>query len=252
MSNANVRRVGSVSNALRILGVLADARSGLGVTELSRALGLGKSTVHLLLVTMRAEEFVEQTPSGKYRLGLGAFCVGAAAVPGVPADGRLTPLLRELAEESGEAVSLAVAHRCDAVIIQRIESRSLLRAEIRVGTKMPLHSSASGKCLLADMPHDLVDSLYPAEELPNVTPSTVRTKTEIMRKLAEVRMNGYARNEGEYTEGVCGIAAVVRRHDNKATIALSIAGPVPRFDCDLWVEPLITVAKSMTAALSIG
>lgn len=250
MSNNQTRRVSSVSNALRLLGVFAESPIGLGVTDLARATGLGKSTVHLLLTTMCDEEFVEKTPSGKYRLGLGAFYVGAAAIPGIPADGRLTPLLQELAEKSGEAVSLAFAHGGDAVIVQRIESVSPLRAEIRVGTRMPMHSSASGKCLLASFPDSQVDVLYPDETLPRVTCRTLRRKTELKTLLAEVRELGYARNHDEYMDGVCGIATLVGSREHKAGLALSIAGPINRFKFVDWIEPLLSTAAAMSQRLT--
>lgn len=223
----------------------------MGVSELARVVGLSKSTVHALLATLRDEEFVEQVESGRYRLGLGAFYVGAAAVPGVPADGRLTPLLWNLAQECGEATSLAIASHRDAVIVQRIESHSALRAELRVGTRMPLHSSASGKCFLASMSTAMVEALYPDEDLPPVTGHTLRSRASLLQELEEVRRAGFATNLGEQTDGVVGIAALVEGREGKAPLALSIAAPSHRFDYTAWTGRIQDVAKVMAATLDV-
>lgn len=250
-SEANERRVASVSNAIRILNLLASHQSGLGVSEIARTVGLGKSTVHTLLATLRAEEYVEKSPDGsKYHLGLGAFHIGAAAVPGVPADGRLMPLLWTLAEETGEAVSLAIAHHADAVIVQRIESQRLLRAEIRVGTRMPLHSSASGKSLLSQMSDDTIRSLYPHDELPQLSPDTISSRDALLAELDQVRQRGHAVNRGEYAGGVIGVATWVRGRGNRAPLALSVAGPSHRFDPEPWVGRLKEIAKAMGETLA--
>ena len=246
----NGRRIGSVTHSLRLLGGMADRQRAMGISELARMVGLSKGTVHALMTTLRDDEFVEQTDSGRYRLGLGAFYVGAAAVPGVPADGRLTPALWSLAQECGEATSLAIAHHRDAVIVQRIESQSVLRAELRVGTRMPLHSSASGKCLLASMPPALVEGLYPDEDLPAVTGHTLRSRASLLQELAEVRRTGYATNLQEHSDGVVGIAARVEGRDGKAPLALSIAGLAHRFDIKAWGGRIQDVAKVMTATLT--
>lgn len=246
----NSRRIASVSHSLQILGALADKQGAIGVSELARMVGLGKSTVHALLATLRDEEFVEQNPAGQYRLGLGAFYMGSAAVPGMPADGRLTPFLWSLAQECSEATSLAIAHHRDAVIVQRIESQSPLRAELRVGTRMPLHSSASGKCFLSNLPAAVVEALYPNEDLPPVTGHTLRSRSSLLRELEEVRRVGYATNRQEQTDGVVGLAALVEGREGKAALALSIAGPAHRFDINAWTGRLQDVAKAMAAALA--
>ena len=246
----NTRRIASVSHSLQILGALADKQGAMGVSDLARVVGLGKSTVHALLATLRDGEFVEQTSAGQYRLGLGAFYVGSAAVPGVPADGRLTPALWGLAQECGEATSLAIAHHRDAVIVQRIESQSPLRAELRVGTRMPLHSSASGKCFLAGLSEPMFEALYPEEDLPPVTGHTLRSRSSLLRELDEVRRLGYATNRQEQTDGVVGVAALVEGREGKAALALSIAGPCHRFDITAWTGRLQDVAKAMTADLA--
>lgn len=249
MSNSTGRRIASVANALRVLRVLAEHPAGVGVTQLAGLIGVGKSTAHLLLATLGDQEFVVQSPDGRYQLGLAAFEVDAASRGVASSGGPLTPALRELADRSGEAVSLASAAGRDALIVQRIESASILRAEIRVGTRMPLHSSASGKYLLASMPDERVDRLYPEEQLPPVTAHSVRTKSALRAQLAEARSRGYARNDDEYTVGISGVATGVIDATGSAVFALSIAGPTHRFRPEDWIDDMFRTADRMSQVL---
>jgi DNA-binding IclR family transcriptional regulator len=250
MSNhGSGRRIASVANALRALRLMAEHREGLGVTQLASLLDVGKSSAHLLLATLTDQEFVIRAPDGRYQLGVVAFEVGAAA-GGVSAfGGPLTPLLRGLADRCGEAVSLAAPSGRDAIIVQRVESASILRAEIRVGTRMPMHCSASGKYLLASMGTERVGALYPDEQLPQVTPHNIRSKSILLQELSAVRARGFARNDDEYTDGISAVATGVLDSNGFTAFALSVAGPSHRFSPDDWLGELMETAGEMSAVL---
>lgn len=245
----NQRRIRSVSNALAALRVLAANPDGVGVTQLAIGLGIGKSSAHLLLATLAAEDFVSRAPDGRYVLGIGAFEVGTAAGGVAAPGGPLTQELRSLAEASSEAVSLAALSGSDAILVQRIESASMLRAEIQVGTRMPLHASASGKLLLSEMPRERALRLFPEATLPVLTSHSIRTRSELCMALDEIRERGYAWNSEEYVEGISGVAVGVRDSTGEVVLALSIAGPTHRFQPSEWVERTLDCAARMTGIL---
>lgn len=249
MSN-NSRTSSTVATALRVLRLLADNPGGIGVTEVARALDIAKSKAHLLLATLLEQDFVEQSEDSRYRLGLTAFEIGSAVPDAARFGGDLLTPMRALADLSGEAVSLAVLRNRDAIMVQRFETKHVLRAEIGVGTRMPLISCASGKFLLAHMPEDQVDSLYPDEVLPPVTVHSVRTKAQLKAMFPEIRDRGYALNDEEYAEGIGGIAAGVAEGTGSYVAALSVAGPSSRFRAEQWIEPLAEAAHKMTELLS--
>src|SRR6266545_1360876 len=233
------RRVKSVANAIRVLEALKASPEPLRLSEISHRLGMRKSTVHLLLSTLAEFNFVQPDgPLGHYRLGLGAFEVGAAAVDRLGLPPELGPPMERLADRSMEAVSLAVRNGASALIVRRYESAHILRAEIGIGTRMPLHASASGKCLLAGMDPDQVDELYPTEELPEATNAKIRTKRKLLRELDKARRLGYATNRDEFVLGVAAIAAPVFDRRGRTVAALSIAGPTARFEELRWVPEL--------------
>jgi len=249
MSN-KPRTSSTVSTALRALRLLAEFPHGVGITEVARRLDVGKSTAHLLLSTLVEQDFVERTDDSRYRLGLTAFEVGSAVPDSAKFGGALITPMQTLADLSGEAVSLAIIRGRDAIIVQRFETKHILRAEIGVGTRMPLISCASGKFLLAHMPESQVEILYPNEALQRVTARSVRTKKELIAMFPTIREQGYAVNSNEYADGVTGIATGIVDARGNYDAALSVAGPTSRFEGEQWVEPLAQAAHTMSGLLA--
>jgi IclR family acetate operon transcriptional repressor len=245
------RQVKSVANALRLLIELAadaEDRADVGVTELARRLGLGASTVHVLLSTLVDFGFVDARPGGRYRLGLRAFEVGVSVREYVRLCEPLGPSLEQLAVRSEEAASLAVRRGLDALIVARCESSHVLRAEIRVGTPMPLHASASGKCLLAGMPDEQVALLYANGGLGHGgTPHAVKTIEQLTAQLRKVRADGHAINRDEFMDEITAIAAPVRDRSGAVAAAVSLAGPTSRFDAGKWLPAVLSTAAAMTS-----
>jgi DNA-binding IclR family transcriptional regulator len=243
------RKSSTVAAALRLLKALAAHADGAGVTGLATELGMHKSTVHVLLATFAEQEFVERLPDGRYRLGIAAFEVGSAVSATARLGGDLIPPMQRLAKLTGEAVSLAVMRGVDAIIVQRFETEHVLRAEITIGTRMPLTSCASGKVLLASLPDRELSAMLP-DDLPQVTPSSRSTRSELLRELAVVRERGWSQNDDEFVMGVSGIATGVVDGGGACAAALSVAGPTARFDGARWVELLMQTAAEMSTLLA--
>jgi len=239
-----------VASALRVLVALSETSEPIGISDLSRRLGVGKSSMHAILATLADLGFVEQAPgSPRYRLGFVAFEVGAAVLEQLKLGAYLTPPMERLAHESQEAVSLAVLHDRSAVFVHRFESTHVLRADIRLGTRMPLHGSASGKCLLSELSHEEIKRLYPTDELDLATPRTIRRRAELLDELERVRQLGYATDLDEYVVGVSAVACPVRNGEGRTVAALSVAGPSARFEGERWIARMLAIAEEMNRVL---
>jgi DNA-binding IclR family transcriptional regulator len=249
MSNGS-RTSSTAAAALRVLRMLAEYPGGARISDVAEFLGSGKSTAHLLLATLVEQGFAERTEESRYRLGITAFEVGSAVPEAVRFGGALVGPMQALADLSGEAVSLAIVRGRDAIIVQRFETRHILRAEIGIGTRMPLLSCASGKFLLAHMSDAEVDALYPDEDLPHVTRNSIRTRTRLRAMFPAIREQGYAVNEEEYAEGISGLGTGVRGPGGGYLAALSLAGPTSRFTVANWVDPLLSAAAEMDILLA--
>src|SRR5205809_3032108 len=145
--------VQSVGRAVSILELLADGPGELGVSELGRRLGVHKATASRLLATLAERGLVERSPvTDKYRLGFGVVRLAASATAGLDLVRQARPVLERLAEETGETVNLAVLDREGVVNIDQITPPHLVVNVNWVGKRTPLHCTANGKALLAQLP----------------------------------------------------------------------------------------------------
>lgn len=238
---SNSKRSRSVERAISVLCALAERPEAVSLSWIAQRTGLPKSTVHLALQTMRDGGFVEQDPdSDHYMLGLAAAQIGAAALDQSRLVAAMAPPMQELATRSKEAVSLGIRADHDVLFIKRVETSHVLRTSIREGSRMPLHASASGKCLLAGMPDEEIDRVYPSDPLPESASRTIRTRAELKREVDQVRERGYATNSDEFLDGVTGAAVPVTL--GQSTVAsLSLAGPTGRVQAEDWVEDLLAI-----------
>ena len=247
------RTLHSVANAARLLKQFTPQHSSLGVTELAGRLGLGKSTVHRLLATLEDERLIEQDPAtGRYRLGLAVFELGAAASS--PTDLHQAVLLpmSMLRVRTGETVQMAVLDGREVVYIERLESPNTLRLFLAVGARNDAHSTGTGKCLLAFLPEPDLQRLLDGWQLANKTEATITDHRELRRELRRVRSQGYAINAHESEPGVVSVAAPIRDRSGTVVASISVAGPAQRMDprrdevIRLVVEAAAVASKRLT------
>lgn len=224
------RTLSSVRNAARLLKQFSSAEQDLGVTELAHRLDLGKSTVHRLLSTLCEEQLVEKDrTTGRYRLGLAVYELGAAAASPTDLHQAVLMPMSVLRVRIGETVQTAVLDGRQVVYVERLESPNTLRLFLEVGRRNWAHSTGTGKCLLAylDQPH--LDKILDGWELPATTPYTITDHGELRRQLKRIRSQGYALNMHESEVGVVSVGAPIRDHSG-VIASLSVAGPAERME----------------------
>lgn len=221
----------SVQNAARLLKEFSSQEREFGVSELARRLDLSKSTVHRLLVTLTEEHLVEQDEiTGRYRLGLAVYDLGAAVATGLDLHEAAIGPMEQLREASGETVHVAVLDGREVVYVDRLDSPNTMKLFIEVGRRNWAHSTATGKCLLAHLPGLELDAILDEWKLPTLTTATITDVNTLRQDLKETRKRGYAVNRGESALDVLSVAAPIRDGSGKVRAALSVAGPLDRLD----------------------
>lgn len=242
--------VQSVERTLDLLEALAEMGEA-GIAHLSSRVGLHASTVHRLLSTLIARGYVRQNPeSGRYLLGLKPLDVARAVRDHLDLRMESLPVLQELMRESGETANLAVLDDHHLVYVEQVSSPGwMLRMFVQVGGRAPLHSTASGKVILAHLtPVELSDMLS-AYQLAPFASRTIVDMGVLLAELDEVRQQGYATDHGEHEEGVSCIAGPVRDHTGRVVAAISISGPWIRITPER-VPSLVPLVLKACARLS--
>jgi DNA-binding IclR family transcriptional regulator len=221
----------SVSNAARLLKEFGRGEREMGVTDLSRRLGIGKSTAHRLLNTLTEERLLEQDPeTGLYRLGLIMHELGANVQASLDIHTAASPVMDQLRNITQETIQIAVLDGREVVYVERRESPQTIRLFGRVGHRNDAHCTSTGKVLLAYLPAAELDATLHGWKLKKQTTYTVSDHTTLRRQLDQVRRQGYAENVNESEIGLASIAAPIRDFRGNVVAALSVAGPIQRLD----------------------
>src|SRR3954452_23060557 len=166
-------RLSSVANSLRLLKSFSGGQNELGIPVLASRLRLAKSTVHRRAATLTSAGFLEQnSDTGKYRLGLALFELGALVRRRMDVANEARPKLRELLEKTGETVQLGIVDHLSVLYVYEMESRRAIRMAAAVGARAPLHCTAVGKVLLASLPPEHLKQVLEAG-LAALTPKTL-------------------------------------------------------------------------------
>lgn len=224
----------SVTKAVRLLRELAaQPRSGATVTTVAKAVGISRPTAFRLLSSLERTGLVDRVDNN-YTLGWELARLGRRADPYAGLVARAQPVLQELADKVNETASLAVPDSQDGVdMIAEATGSSVLGITSlnMVGKHWPLHASASGKVLLAEMPVDKVLALLP-ETLEAYTAQSITDRRTLLKELDQVREQGFAIIDNELEEGLLALSRPVRDSSGTLVAILSLQGPRYRFSRD--------------------
>ena len=221
----------AVERALAVLRCVEAADQGAGITDLAQRAELTVSTTHRLARTLADAGLLAQDPATeRYHLG------PALVVLGRKAERRLgyrqaLPLLEELATKTGESINLGIRAGGEVRVVLDVESRQPLRFNQESGSRVPMHVSAMGKCLLA-AGDDIAAEIAGLGDLVQATHRTITDRDELQAELELVRVRGWALNDEERNPGVRAIAAPIRQPGGGVAGAIAIQGPTVRITDD--------------------
>jgi DNA-binding IclR family transcriptional regulator len=220
----------TVRNAARLLKEFLSREDELGVSELARRLGLGKSAVHRLLTTLQSEGLVQQGPrTDGYRLGIVMFELGEAARVHMDLHVAAHSTLARLREQTGETSQVSVADGDDVVVVDRMESAHSLRLFTEAGRRVPMYCTASGKVMLAFRTAQHRAAYLSRVELRPLTAHTITDPARLRVELRSVRARGWAESMNERELGVASVAAPVRDVSGAVVAAISVGAPITRY-----------------------
>ncbi|HTF36117.1 MAG TPA: IclR family transcriptional regulator [Myxococcota bacterium] len=247
----------TVSNALSLLHAF-HCEEELGVTELSRRLGLHKNNVFRLLATLEQSGYVEQAPtSDSYRLSFACLELGHSFVRSRSLLREAQPLLEELSSDVQETAHLGVLSEYEVVHLAGSQPDELLSAGLRVGRRVPAHCTALGKVLVG-CGCEAVRGSYERQvsgqgTLGARTPATIVDSLKLHEHLREVASQGFAIDLEECGVGVCCAAAPVYDGTGRLVAAVSVSGPAVRLGQEQLlrhvVPKLMACAERLSARL---
>jgi DNA-binding IclR family transcriptional regulator len=248
------RLVPAVTRALDILELFLDGDGVLSAPEITRKLGLPRTTVHELVTTLAARSYLVPVPEqpGRYRLGVRTYQLGSRYAEQLDLAAEGQEVARSVAETCDETVHVAILEGADVIYIAKVDSTHAVRMVSAAGRRLPAHCTSVGKMLLASLPQDELDARLPGpgdEPLRGMTANSITSPGELREALAEIRARGIAVERRESNPDVSCVAAPVRDGTGRVVAALSISVPMIRWSEERRAE-LETLAARGAAELS--
>jgi IclR family transcriptional regulator, acetate operon repressor len=211
--------------------------------DIAHAATVPKASAHRILRTLVANGFLDSDGAGRYPIGPRLRTM-AAAVTAAQAGARIDDLLADLGRCTGQTVHLGLRTGDTATYTHKVDSPDAVQMASRVGMRMPLHTTAIGKCVLAGLS---------TRELSDVLAAGPTTPAMLRAELDRVRDSGFAVDDEENEPSIRCLAAPVR--DTKGTVIGGVSLStltflVPRERLSEWVSAVIATADAVSARLA--
>lgn len=224
-TNAGMNK--TLSKAVSVMKCFTPKELELGGADIAHKLGIPKTTSHRILKTFAEAGLLEQNRrTSKYTISPLLYMLGNLYLLTTDVLKTAEPVLKEMNELSGLDTNLGIFDKGYITVLMRILGKSLHRSDVRVGTIVPAHTSSMGKAFLSQLSKAELDTFYPKERLLQRTQRTIATKRALKLELEEIRKSGVSFTREEGSEGMEGIAWLIRDASGKAVAAMSVHFPV--------------------------
>jgi DNA-binding IclR family transcriptional regulator len=245
--------VEAAARTLELLQAVAKIDGPASLSAIVAELGWSKPTVYRLVRTLETLGALRQENGGGYLLGPALITLGRAALRSTRLLEVARPYLESLYGVLGETTVLTMLDGDDVVYLDRIDADKILVPYAHLGSRLPAYCTSTGHVLLAGLPDDEVRQRLAQREFVQLAPNTLRSISEVLERLAEVRRQGFAINDEELALGHRSVAAPVTDHSGEVAAALSVSVPavrVSRSDLIRFAnEALVPAAGALSAAL---
>lgn len=222
-------RIPTNMRTLLILEVLGKSDTPLTPTEINEKLGLPKQTVHRLCTTLAHEGFLRKVDDGRRyhpsrrlrELGTGFLFNSSTYIA-------RRQILEELARQIRETINFVVPEASGMRYLDRVETDWAFQIQLPVGTNVPFHCTASGKCFLASLGRKRREHFVDALTLTRKTPTTRANREDLLEDLHQIETRGFALDDEEFMKGMVAIAVPVCDTQGRFVAALATHGPVQR------------------------
>jgi DNA-binding IclR family transcriptional regulator len=236
----------SVKRAFDILKIISTSREGIGLNEISRKLGIAKSTVHGIISALEDVGAVRRDPATRrYEMGLTLFELGRQIYTQNNLREVARPVMETLMQEVQETVFLCTlnGNQRSILVLDTVECGHDLKITSPIGSTLPLFSTAPGKAILAIMDDEEIRRLIKEKGITRYTERSITDPEQLIEEIRSVRDNGYAADYEEYMSGVRAVAAHISGERN-----LSAAIYVVGFKTSLNKEKMDILSKRVKEA----
>ncbi len=235
----------SVQRALHILSFFSATKPQLGITEISKLMGLPKPTVHGLVQTLTQEGFLSQDQENKkYTLGLKIYELGTYLLSTLKINQVGIESVQRLAQKTSLMARIGIWDEDSILVTANLFPDSENLQFNLIGPRIPAYCSALGKVIIAFFPGEKIEEYFNNVEFVAYTSDTIVDKDILMKQMEEVRELGYARDDEEYINNMSCISAPVFDNTGLSVASVCISGISGIIEVDKMEEMIIEVKRT--------
>ena len=216
----------------RILAVLeqvANSDRPVTPTEINEKLNLPKATIHRLCSKLEDENILQREIDGKrFMPGNRLRQIALGTINNENFRTHRHAILRKLSEEVGETCNITIPDGSHMRYLERVETHWPLRMQFMIGTKVPLHCTASGKLFLSQLPGEQMSSLIENLILEQKTVNTLTNAKILKSALIKIRKEQVGTDNEEFVNGMVAVAVPIFDRRKRFIATLSIHAPNTR------------------------
>jgi IclR family KDG regulon transcriptional repressor len=239
----------SVRRAFQILDLVARRDKRLTISDLSRELGISKSTVHGIAQVLEGMgAVVRDDKTRRYSLGITLFELARSVYARIDLKDIARPIMEGLMRSTRQTVFLGIRSGDHVSIIDIVESTQDLKITAHIGARLPLLVGATGKVFIASMEEQEAAELIRAVKLRQDTGKSITDPDQYLEEVHKARACGYALDDEEYMQGVRAVAASIHVPGRQMS-AIWVVG----FSQSVGIERMVAMAvetKSAADAIS--
>ena len=249
VSTTDNASVGTLARGLDVLELFGQNGPELSQKQISEELSLPMPTVHRLTALLTERGWLDRdAATRRLRLGTQMARLVPAMLSGMRLPQLARPHLAQLASDLQETVNIASLEGAEIVYLLSEPGNRLLTSQVVVGSRLPAHCTALGKCLLSGLPDEAARAVLGPEPYERRTANTLTTWSALAADLAATREAGVAISEEELEVGLVSIAAPARWIDGPGTAAINVSLPASRATA-AFREQLIAALLQAAAAI---
>ncbi|MGO3180799.1 MAG: IclR family transcriptional regulator [Brevibacterium linens] len=239
----------SLVSAFAVLETVAELQP-IGLSDLTRAVGLPKSTTQRMLLSLKEIGWLQSSESApvQWSLTYHAISLCSRAGDGQGLRERALPVMNKLQLATTETIHLCAPDGDHLVLVERLDTAHQLRAFLPLGERVTLHASATGLAYLSACSEEYISD-YLSRPLTKSTPDSITDPAQLRQVITEIRERGYSINVGGLSSGISSVGAPIIGVSGTPIAAVSVSGPSIRLTPDRFDDLGSQVAK---AASQIG
>jgi DNA-binding IclR family transcriptional regulator len=244
--------VPALEKSHEILNMIASQPHKLRLIDLSKQLGIHKSSLFSLLSTMEALHWVERNKSDTYALGSLIGTLGSQYFRGYDIIASFHQEAAMTMRSIGETIQLAKLEKNEVLYLAKEVAPSPVQLVSEPGMRLPAHATALGKAMLSVLQEVDVLELYRGVSLASLTPYTLTTLDSLLNNLRLVQSDGCSYDLQEAVLGFCCISAPVMNQSSQAVAAVSCSMPMHAWEQkrDRAKEEIVGLAQRLSVGLA--